>query len=105
MMQYFEGQYEERAAALNIGLGALEQFRLRRVAYLTNRYVPVYKERERLTTPARRSGSSRRSRTDRSDPLPRALAPRRHRCHREHAATTHGSYGAGDRVDVDRDAG
>jgi hypothetical protein len=46
MMQYWEGEYNTRAAALNIGLGALEVFRLRRVAYLTNRYVPVYQERE-----------------------------------------------------------
>lgn len=46
MMQYWEGQYSERAAALGVGLGAFEIFRLRRVAYLTGRYVPVYKERE-----------------------------------------------------------
>ena len=46
MMTYWEGEYQTRANALNIGLGALEQFRLRRVAYLTGRYVPVYKERE-----------------------------------------------------------
>lgn len=46
MMQYWETEYTKRANALNIGLDQLEQFRLRRVAYLTNRYVPVYKERE-----------------------------------------------------------
>lgn len=46
MMQYWEGQYTTRAAELNIGLGQLEVFRLRRVAKLTNRYVPVYLERE-----------------------------------------------------------
>jgi hypothetical protein len=46
MMQYWEGEYSKRAQSLNIGLDQLEQFRLRRVAYLTNRYVPVYKERE-----------------------------------------------------------
>jgi hypothetical protein len=46
MVQYWEGEYATRASALNIGLGALEVFRLRRVAYLTNRYVPVYAERE-----------------------------------------------------------
>ena len=46
MMQYWEGEYQDRANSLNIGLGALEQFRLRRVAYLTNRYVPLYQERE-----------------------------------------------------------
>ena len=46
MAQYWEGQYETKAAMLNMGLGALEQFRLRRVAYMTGRYVPVYKDRE-----------------------------------------------------------
>jgi len=46
MMQYWEGEYTKRAEALNIGLGSFEQFRLRRVAYLTGRYVPVFKERE-----------------------------------------------------------
>jgi hypothetical protein len=46
MMQYWEGEYTQRAEALNIGLGALEQFTLRRVAKLTNRYVPVYLPRE-----------------------------------------------------------
>jgi hypothetical protein len=46
MMQYLENEYNNKAAMLNIGLNALEIFRLRRVAYLTNRYVPVYRERE-----------------------------------------------------------
>jgi len=46
MMQYWEGEYNARANALNIGLGALEVFRLRRISYTTNRYVPVYAERE-----------------------------------------------------------
>ena len=46
MMQYWEGEYTTRAESLNIGLGALEQFTLRRVAYLTGRFVPVYKTRE-----------------------------------------------------------
>ena len=46
MMQYWEGEYTQRANALNIGFGALEQFRLRRVAYMTGRYVPVYVDRE-----------------------------------------------------------
>jgi hypothetical protein len=46
MLNYWQGQYNERAAALNIGLGALEQFKLRRVAYLTNRLVPLYRDRE-----------------------------------------------------------
>jgi len=46
MMQYWEGQYNERAASLNMGLGALEIFQLRRVSYTTGRYVPVYQNRE-----------------------------------------------------------
>lgn len=46
MMQFWEAEYASRAAALNIGLGSLEVFRLRRVSYTTNRYVPVYLERE-----------------------------------------------------------
>jgi hypothetical protein len=45
-MQFWEGQYQERLGSLNIGLGALEQFRLRRVALTTGRYVPVYVDRE-----------------------------------------------------------
>lgn len=46
MMTYWENEYTQRANALNIGFGALEQFRLRRVAYMTGRYVPVYVDRE-----------------------------------------------------------
>jgi len=46
MLQYYEQQYESKSAMMNMGLGAIEQFRLRRVAYLTGRYVPVYKDRE-----------------------------------------------------------
>lgn len=46
MMQGFEAQYTAKASLMNMGLGGLSQFRLRRVAYLTGRYVPVYKERE-----------------------------------------------------------
>lgn len=46
MMQHWENVYNERAASLNVGLGKVEIYRLRRVAKLTNRYVPVYKNRE-----------------------------------------------------------
>jgi hypothetical protein len=46
MMQGYEAQYTDKAAMMNMGLGGLTQFTLRRVAYLTNRYVPVYKNRE-----------------------------------------------------------
>ena len=45
-MQYWEQQYESRMGSLNIGMGALEQFRLRRVSQTTGRYVPVYVDRE-----------------------------------------------------------
>jgi hypothetical protein len=46
MVQYYEGQYESKAAMLNMGLNSLEQYRLRRVALMTGRYVPVYRDRE-----------------------------------------------------------
>lgn len=46
MLQYYENEYATKSSMLNIGLNAIEQFRLRRVAYLTGRYVPVYRERE-----------------------------------------------------------
>ena len=46
MMQYWEGQYNTKAASLNVGLGAIEIFQVRRVAYMTGRYVPVYRARE-----------------------------------------------------------
>jgi len=46
MLQNYEAEYTNKAAMLNMGLGALEVFRLRRVAYMTGRYVPVYQERE-----------------------------------------------------------
>jgi len=45
-MQYWEQQYEDRMGSLNIGLGALEQYKLRRVSRMTGRYVPVYVDRE-----------------------------------------------------------
>jgi hypothetical protein len=45
-MQYWENQYQQNAAMLNIGLNAIEIFRLRRIAWMTGRYVPVYRERE-----------------------------------------------------------
>lgn len=46
MMQHWEQQYTDRAASLNVGLGKLEIFNLRRVSRLTNRYVPMYVDRE-----------------------------------------------------------
>lgn len=46
MLTYWEAEYNTKSSMLNIGLGSIEQFRLRRVAYLTNRLVPVYQEQE-----------------------------------------------------------
>lgn len=39
-------QYKAEAAMLGVGLDKIEQFWLRRTAYLTNRYVPIIKGRE-----------------------------------------------------------
>jgi hypothetical protein len=39
-------EYKHQAAMLGIGLDRIEQFTIRRVAYLTNRFVPVYKSKE-----------------------------------------------------------
>ena len=46
MWQSWGTQFQERMSNLNMGTGKLEIFWLRRVAYLTNRLVPIYKERE-----------------------------------------------------------
>ena len=46
LMQHLETLFTEKSAMLNMGLGGLEQFKLRRVAKLTGRYVPVYVNRE-----------------------------------------------------------
>lgn len=46
MLQYWEKEYNDKAAMLNMGLNSLDQSRLRRVAHLTGRYVPVYIDRE-----------------------------------------------------------
>ena len=46
MLQYWMGEYEKRARALNIGLERIEVFTLRRTSRTTNRLVPVYKARE-----------------------------------------------------------
>jgi hypothetical protein len=39
-------EYKHHAAMLGMGLDRIEQFTIRRVAYLTNRYVPVYQTKE-----------------------------------------------------------
>src|SRR5262245_8049153 len=46
MLRVYEQEYQSKSGMLNVGLGALEIFRLRRVALMTGRYAPVYRERE-----------------------------------------------------------
>lgn len=46
MLQYWQKRYEEQSALLGIGIYRIEQFDLRRVSYMTGRYVPMYRERE-----------------------------------------------------------
>jgi hypothetical protein len=46
MMQHWEAEYNNKAASLNVGLGKVEIYQLRRVAKLTNRYIPVYVNQE-----------------------------------------------------------
>lgn len=46
LMQYWEAEYTRRAGALNVGLGAIRVFNLRRVSRQTGRLVPIYIERE-----------------------------------------------------------
>lgn len=41
-----QGRYNALAAQLNVGLGRIEMFTLRRVSRTTNRLVPLFKERE-----------------------------------------------------------
>jgi hypothetical protein len=46
MLQHWEGIYSDRTKILNVGLGNIDIFSLRRVAYMTNRYVPIYRSQE-----------------------------------------------------------
>lgn len=46
MWQSWSASYQERMVNLNLGTGRIEQFDLRRVSRLTNRLVPLYRERE-----------------------------------------------------------
>lgn len=41
-----QGRYNALAQQLNVGLGRIEQFTLRRVSRTTNRLVPIFRERE-----------------------------------------------------------
>ena len=46
LFQYWSAQYAQKAAMLNLGLERMEVFDLRRVARLTNRLVPEFRNRE-----------------------------------------------------------
>lgn len=46
LLQYWEDEYRRLAQSLNIGLDRIEVLTLRRRSKLTNRLVPIYKERE-----------------------------------------------------------
>lgn len=46
MLQHWEGLYNDRAKSLNVGLSNIDIFSLRRIAYTTGRYVPIYVGRE-----------------------------------------------------------
>jgi hypothetical protein len=46
MLQHWEGLYNDRAKSLNVGLSNIDIFNLRRVAKMTGRFVPMYKDRE-----------------------------------------------------------
>jgi hypothetical protein len=46
LIQYWEKRYDDKAALLNVGLKRIEMHTLRRVARLSNRYVPLYRGRE-----------------------------------------------------------
>lgn len=46
MLGLYEAEYTTKAGLLNMGLGSLDQFRLRRVSLMTGRFVPVYRDRE-----------------------------------------------------------
>ena len=46
LFQYWSAQYAQKAAMLNLGLERMEIFDMRRVARLTNRLVPEFRNRE-----------------------------------------------------------
>lgn len=55
MIQYWTSRYQELSALLNVGLGRIQMFTLRRVSRSTNRLVPVYvaQEYDDTTPPVR----------------------------------------------------
>lgn len=46
LLTYWQAEYQKRAQALNVGLERIEVFTLRRRSHMTERLVPIYKERE-----------------------------------------------------------
>lgn len=46
LVQYWQEQYNHKAAMLNVGLNKMEMHTLRRISRLTNRLVPLYRARE-----------------------------------------------------------
>jgi hypothetical protein len=46
LVQYWQAQYDHKAAMLNVGLNKIDIFTLRRISRLTNRYPPLYRGRE-----------------------------------------------------------
>ena len=46
MLQYWQKRWEEQSSLLGLGLYAIEIFDLRRVSYMTGRFVPMYRDRE-----------------------------------------------------------
>jgi plasmid stabilization system protein ParE len=46
LLSYWAAEYEKQARALNIGVDRIEIFNLRRVSRTTNRYVPLYRNKE-----------------------------------------------------------
>jgi hypothetical protein len=46
LFQFWKQQYNDMAAALNLGLFKIEGFKLRRVSLLTNRLVPLFRDHE-----------------------------------------------------------
>lgn len=46
LLEYWQAQYEQQARALNIGVNRIEVMNLSRVSRTTNRYIPIYRNRE-----------------------------------------------------------
>lgn len=46
LFQYWKDKYNEKAAALNLGMGKISIYNLRRISRMTGRYVPEFRGRE-----------------------------------------------------------